>query len=159
MKKIKRKVFFTISLILCAVAGTSLNIKNKDKNDKISCTANARIHSGNNVLNASFNYMLSAGSGFVNINGYVSDGLSNKTKVNIKKSFTYYKDGSGYVFKQNPDIITEQNEIYKDTLNTLLPDFYFKNKPLYNRLNIEELKPGVWVFSTSRTPYFICIDY
>ncbi|XXD07991.1 hypothetical protein ACMYSN_17905 [Klebsiella sp. R445] len=131
----------------------------QDKESSILCTSNTKIHSGKNVLEASFSFNLSSGKGFVNINGFILDSDKNKTNVNIKKNFSFYKKGTGFIFEQAKSNVFDVSADEAKLLSQFLPDFFIKKTPLYYYVNIEKINSGAWVFSTSRTPYFICIDY
>ncbi|MBN7121338.1 hypothetical protein [Erwinia billingiae] len=160
MKKINVRYSLMLAvLLICAALGYFLSQKTLYKEDSFFCTSSFAIHSDNEVLNLSINFNLNHGDGFTTMNGtFFRDGIKQST-VSLQKEFLYTQKDGEFAFTQKPDGVLELNGSDPAVLKKYLPDFYLSNTAGPHHVRIKKLRPGVWIFTTTPTPYLVCTEY
>lgn len=160
MKKINlRTVLMSVVILLFGFAGYSLGKEQVRANDVFFCTANFNTHSGDEMLSLSINYNLNHGNGYITMNGtYFKDGIK-KSDIDLKKEFLYTQEDGEFSFTEKPNGVMEVNDGDPQVLRKFLSDFYFTRNVGTHHVRIKQIRPGVWIFTTTPTPYMICSEY
>ncbi|TDS84873.1 hypothetical protein EDF78_11922 [Rahnella sp. BIGb0236] len=146
-------------LILCAGMGYLLSKKTLYDKDTFFCTSNFTIHNGNEILRLSINFNLNHGTGFTTMNGALYRNGIKASDINIEKEFLYTQLDGEFAFAQKPQGVLELNNSDMTVLKKYLPDFYITNTAGTHHVRIKTIKPGVWIFTTTPTPYLVCSEY
>lgn len=161
MFKIK-KINYLLALALLlfsGVCGYFLSKNEQRQKDTFFCTSNFTLHSGNEKLSLSVNFNLNHGDGFANMDGvFFRDGIP-KSNISLHKEFTYNQEDGEFVFEQKIGGVMELNGSDPYVLKKYLPDFYFTKDTGTHHVRIKTIRPGVWIITTTPTPYLICTEY
>lgn len=160
MRKIKsHHTIMLAALMFCAVLGYLFSEKTRYRDDTFFCTSSISIHSGDDNLNLSINYNLNHGDGFTSMSGaFFRHGIK-QSDINLEKEFLYTQKEGEFAFTQKPDGVLELNGSDPTVLKKFLPDFYISNTAGPHHVRIKKLRPGVWIFTTTPTPYLVCSEY
>lgn len=147
------------ALLASAALGYFLSKKTVYREESFFCTSSFTLHSGSEMLSLSINFNLNHGDGFTTMNGtFFRDGLK-QSHISVEKEFLYTQKDGEFAFNQKPNGVLELNGSDPVVLKKYLPDFYLSNTAGPHHVRIKKLRPGVWIFTTTPTPYLVCTEY
>lgn len=159
MKLTKIKIIVGIFVMAVSCFSGYRYAVSEKADDGFFCTSDANFHESTKTLNATINFHMQEGQGFLTLEGAYYESKIKISTLSLRKQFSYHEKYGEYLMTQNSSGVLEVSEKDRMILKEFLPEFYINNNIPYHHERIKKLRKGLWIFTTTPVPDFVCTDY
>ena len=158
--KVRTVYALSVLLILSAVMGGGGAGRVFQRIPELTCGSDFHIHSGDETLKMDVSFELTEGEGIITLNGKYFKQGKEIAPFWITKLVSYETNGMNLKLTKRKNSLSFSEETPMDVMRKYIATFFTDDTTQNYMIRVEKLEgiEKAWLFSSSRTPYFICTN-